>query len=156
MKIFIMGAVSSADERQLEKYNLYRKVLSKFADLTTPDDIWEYRQKSEKAFPNKAKEEIDEIMVEYDLGCVRKSDLLVCDLSMQSTGVGVELGVAHEKKISAIFFYEKGAHISNMIKGAFPQSDFVEYDNLADLNDKLILLAGKLTMVQGARGKFHM
>ena len=138
MKIFLAGAVSSATEDQLKKYEVYRANLEKFGELTFPDKIWEYRQKCINEYPNKTKLEIDKMMTDYDLNLVRKCDLMVCDISQVSTGLGIELGVALENKKKMIFFYEEGSYISNMITGSFRDSLFVEYNTTEDLKEKLV------------------
>ena len=140
MKVFLAGAVSSAKESQLKKYYIYQKCLNEFFKdicLTTPDDICEYRDECIKNNPNFQKIQIDEVMVKYDLQKVRESDLIVCDLSELSTGMGLELGVAHECNKKVIFFYDKNSHVSNMLNGAFVNSKFIEYENVKDLEEKL-------------------
>ena len=138
MKIFLAGAVSSATNDHLEKYNIYRPVLEELGELTFPDKIWEYRQTCIDKFPEKTKLEIDKLMTDYDLDLVRNCDLMVCDISQVSTGLGIELGVALEKNKKIIFLYEKGSYISNMITGSFNSSLFVEYETVYDLKEKLI------------------
>ena len=137
MKIFLGGAVSSASRNQLAKYNIYKNALEGFAKLSVPDDIWTYRQKCIDENPDKSKFEIDKMMVDYDLQCVKNTDLMICDISQQSTGLGIELGIVYENNIKIIFFYEKGSYISNMITGAFSASLFIEYDDLQDLEEKV-------------------
>ena len=137
MKIFLAGAVSSASDDQLKKYNVYKEILENFGEVTFPDKIWEYRQKCIDENPNKSKIEIDNMMTDYDLQLVRDCDVLVGDISQLSTGLGIELGVALENKKNVIFFYEKGAYVSNMITGSFSKSLFIEYENVEDLKQKL-------------------
>lgn len=137
MKIFLGGAVSVATQEQLEKYNIYKEVLTTFGELTVPDDIWAYRQKCTHENPEKTKMQIDKMMVDYDLNLARNTDLMICDISQQSTGLGLELGVVHENSKKIIFFYEKGAYISNMLTGAFFDADFVEYESTKELRQKL-------------------
>ena len=140
MKIFLAGAVSSANKEQIEKYEIYKQCITKtFNELSliTPDDIWDYRSKCIKKNPKADKNEIDAIMVSYDLKQVEESDLIICDLSELSTGMGIELGVAYKKQKKVVFFYKKGSHISNMITGAFSGSIFFEYNNNAELEKKL-------------------
>ena len=139
MKIFLAGAVSSASKNQLKKYDVYKAILERFGDVTFPDKIWAYRQKCIDENPNKEKIEIDRMMTDYDLQLVRDCDVLVCDISQLSTGLGIELGVALECKKKTIFFYEKGAYVSNMITGSFSSSLFVEYETLEFLKERLEL-----------------
>lgn len=138
MKIFLGGAVSVASHKQLEKYNAYKEILSGFGELTVPDDIWDYRQKCIDESPNEKKIEIDKKMVEYDLNLVKNTELMVCDISEQSTGLGIELGIAKENKIDVIFCYQKGSYVSNMLTGAFFDKVFIEYENIEDLKEKLL------------------
>ena len=137
MKIFLAGAVSSASENQLKKYEIYKAILENFGELTFPDKIWEYRQKCIDENPNKSKIEIDKMMTDFDLQLVRNCDVMVCDISQISTGLGIELGVALENNKNVIFFYEKGSYVSNMITGSFNSSLFFEYVNLDMLKSRL-------------------
>ena len=148
MKIFLAGAVSCANEQQLEKYTIYKNALMNEIEnvkLITPDDIWAYRQKCEKENLDFDKIKIDELMVEYDLMCVRESDLIICDLSELSTGMGIVLGVAHENKKPIIFLYKKGSYISNMITGAFPDAHFIIYSTHEDLKRNIINMLSPYT-----------
>lgn len=140
MKIFLAGAVSTANDNQLNNYHCYKKVLLdcfEKAELIVPDDISQYRNRCLKQHSNYSKIEIDKMMFDFDIEQVRQSDIIVCDLSALSTGMGIELGVAFERNIKVIFYYEEQSYISNMITGAFPNSTFIEYKNLDDLTTKL-------------------
>lgn len=144
MKLFLAGAFSTATESQLEKYNTYKIILEKFGKLTFPDKILSYREKCINDFPNKSKIEIDKLMVDYDLGLVRDCDIMVCDISQISTGLGIELGVALEQNKKIVFFYETGSYVSNMITGSFSNSEFIEYKNIEDLKQNLLAAINKL------------
>jgi len=143
MKIFLMGAVTSANKKQLKKYNFYKQLLHSYGELTTPDDIWDYRNKC-KEDTNKTKLEIDKLMTDFDLARIKESDLLICDISSQSIGVGIELGTAYVNNNKVVFCFEKGSIISNMITGVFNSSKFIEYKNLEDLKNKLIPLLNEI------------
>lgn len=144
MKLFLAGAVSTATENQLEKYNTYKTILEEFGTLTFPDKIWEYREKCIREFPEKSKLEIDKLMVDFDLDLVRKCDVMICDISQISTGLGIELGTILEQNKKIVFFYETGSYVSNMITGAFSDSEFIEYQNIEDLKQSLLAVMNKL------------
>jgi nucleoside 2-deoxyribosyltransferase len=144
MKLFLAGAVSTATENQLEKYNTYKGILETFGELTYPDKIWEYREKCISNFPEKNKLEIDKLMVDFDLDLVRNCDIMVCDISQISTGLGIELGVALEHNKKIVFFYETGSYVSNMITGAFSEAEFIEYQNIESLKQSLLAVMNKL------------
>lgn len=136
MKIFVIGAVSSAKESQLSKYKLYKRVLTqniKDLVLIAPEEIWQIREEYDRSYPNLQKVQLDEKMVKFDLDQVRDSDLIICDLTELSTGMGIELGVAHENNKRVMFFYENGSYVSNMVSGSFPYSKFIEYGDEKDL-----------------------
>ena len=144
MKLFLAGAVSTATENQLEKYNTYKTILEEFGTLTFPDKIWEYREKCIREFPEKSKLEIDKLMVDFDLDLVRNCDVMICDISQISTGLGIELGTMLEQNKKIVFFYETGSYVSNMITGAFSDSEFIEYQNIEDLKQSLLAVMNKL------------
>lgn len=137
MKLFLAGAVSTATEDQIKKYGVYKTVLEGFGELTYPDKIWEFRQKCIDENPEKSKLKIDKMMTDFDLNLVRECDVMICDISQISTGLGIELGVALEHKKQIVFFYEKGSYVSNMITGSFNESLFVEYENEEILKNQL-------------------
>ena len=83
-------------------------------------------------------------MVDYDLDLVRNCDIMVCDISQISTGLGIELGVALEHNKKIVFFYETGSYVSNMIKGAFSKAEFIEYQNIESLKQSLLAVMNKL------------
>lgn len=84
------------------------------------------------------------MMTDFDLQRVKQSDVMVCDISMQSIGLGIELGVAsiYDKKM--IFCYQKGSYVSSMITGTFCDAVYIEYENLQDLKNKLSETLNKL------------
>ncbi len=140
MNIFLVGAVTVADEKQLAKYKTYMELIQNVKGLetfTNPDKIWEYREKCLKLHKDKTKFEIDHMMTDYDLSMVKQSDVMVCDISMQSIGLGIELGVASMYDKKMIFCYEKGSYVSSMITGTFHKATFIEYESIEDLKEKL-------------------
>ena len=133
MKLFLAGAVSTATESQLEKYNTYKTILEEFGTLTFPDKIWEYREKCIREFPEKSK-----------LDLVSNCDVMICDIFQISPGLGIELGTMLEQNKKIVFFYETGSYVSNMITGAFSDSEFIEYQNIEDLKQSLLAVMNKL------------
>ena len=147
MNIFLAGAVSVADKAQLNKYSTYIDILKKLKGvqmLTYPDVIWEYRENCINEHKDKTKLEIDHMMTDFDLQRVKQSDVMVCDISMQSIGLGIELGVASMYDKKMIFCYQKGSYVSSMITGTFCDAVYIEYENLQDLKNKLSETLNKL------------
>lgn len=140
MKIFLAGAVSFAPNKHVDKFKIYENTVKEIfpnCNLTTPDIIWEFRDKCIKKHPDYSTPQINNLMTDFDLQKVKECDVMICDTSVQSTGFGLELGVALENKKRVAFFYEKGSKVSNMLTGAFLGSNFVEYEKIEDLEKAL-------------------
>ena len=58
-------------------------------------------------------------------------DLLLAEVSVPSTGQGVEIGWANANKIPIIFFYKKGSDVSRSLR--FLSNKIIKYDSLENL-----------------------
>lgn len=140
MKVFLAGAVSFAPNEHVNKFKIYEKTIKDVipdCNLTTPDIIWQFRDDCIKKHPDFSIPQINNLMTDFDLQKVKECDIMICDTSVQSTGFGLELGVALENKIKVVFFYEKGSKVSNMLTGAFLGADFIEYEKINDIEKSL-------------------
>ena len=134
--IFIMGAFFNTDQQDIDVYSYIADVFKttfKNVSITQPIDIENYRNNFIKENPNADINTINKAMVDYDLFKIKKADLLFCDVSNKSTGVGIELGVAKEHNINIVFCAKKNSKISNMVYGAFPDKNVYYYSSLNDL-----------------------
>lgn len=61
--------------------------------------------------------------------------LLIAEVSLPSTGLGIELGWAYVSKVTIICVYKKGSKFSSSLKFLTPK--FIEYENANDLVKKL-------------------
>lgn len=66
---------------------------------------------------------------------ISKYDLIIAEVSLPTTGQGIELGWADYAKTPILCIYEKGAQISSSLK--FITSDFIEYENDIDMINKI-------------------
>ncbi len=66
---------------------------------------------------------------------IQHGDLVIAEVSQPSTGQGIELGWANESNTKILCIYMVGSKISSSLK--FVASDFIEYDNQADMLHKL-------------------
>ena len=66
---------------------------------------------------------------------ISKSDLLIAETSIQTTGQGIELGWADFSNVPITCIYEKGAKISSSLK--FITNDLIEYENVDDMIQKI-------------------
>lgn len=62
-------------------------------------------------------------------------DLVIAEVSLPSTGQGIELGWADYAKTPILCIYEKGAKISSSLK--FITNQFIEYENIEDMLNKI-------------------
>lgn len=62
-------------------------------------------------------------------------DLVIAEVSLPTTGQGIELGWADYAKTPILCIYEKGAPISSSLK--FITNDFIEYEDINDMINKI-------------------
>jgi hypothetical protein len=62
--------------------------------------------------------------------------LFIAEVSLPSTGLGIELAWAKDADIPIFFFYKKGSKISDCLK--LISKNFVEYDDDKDFIEKFI------------------
>ena len=139
--IFLMGAYFTTKKEDIDLYPIIAEFIKnnfKNVNITQPIDIENFRKNYIKQNPQATIENINEAMVNYDLDLIRKSDLLIVDLTNKSTGVGIELGVAKENNKKLIFFAKKDSKISNMVYGAFSNIPVFYYETLQELKNFLL------------------
>ena len=62
-------------------------------------------------------------------------DLVIAEVSLPTTGQGIELGWADYAKIPILCIYEKGVNISSSLN--FITNQFIEYENIEDMIFKI-------------------
>ena len=73
-------------------------------------------------------------------------DLVIAEVSLPTTGQGIELGWADYAKIPIVCIYEKGTEISSSLK--FITNNFIEYENINDMIDKISNFIEKIKISQ--------
>ena len=73
---------------------------------------------------------------------IANSDLVIAEVSIPSTGQGIELGWTNYCKTPIVCIYKKGTKISSALK--FITNNFIEYENVNDMIDKLKEFISKL------------
>ena len=66
---------------------------------------------------------------------IKNYDLVIAEVSLLATGLGIELGWADYTNTPILCIYEKGARISSSLK--FITNNFIEYDNAKELVEKI-------------------
>lgn len=78
-------------------------------------------------------QETDEDYV--DLEFIQSCDAIICDVSLSSTGAGIELGWAHASYIPILCIYEKGSR--PQVSAEYVATEYVEYIDPADMIGKI-------------------
>lgn len=138
-KVFIIGAVTGVEDSVWAYDELGKVVTSVLGDveLITPNTIFDYRNNYILHHKSATEEEINYNMVKFDLEQVATADLIVGDLTVKSTGVGIELGTIQNLDNEKIFFAKQNEVVSNMVLGAFPNTKVIRYKDFEDFKIKL-------------------
>lgn len=116
MKIYI--GHSSEFNHQDELYNPIRdSILNSLHEIILPHEIY----KEAKDFITK--------------DIIKSCDLMIAEVSLPSTGLGIELGWANSFGRPIICIYRKGSKISSSLKVVC--NDFIEYINKNDMIEKI-------------------
>lgn len=113
MKIYLTHS------KKIDYTELYKALEQSF---TEEEFIFPYREKSEP---------VDSSEFLKHKGC----DLLLADVSIPSTGQGIEIGWADSSGIPILFIYKKGSDVSRSFK--FLSDKIIQYENFVDVASKL-------------------
>ena len=73
-----------------------------------------------------------------DYNQLKSCDLLIAEVSETSHGVGIEIGLSFCFDLERILLFEKGQKVTKLAQG-MPNTTLIEYENLKDLQTKLII-----------------
>lgn len=138
-KVFVIGAVTDVEDT-VSAYDILGEIVCSVLgeiEVVTPNTIFTYRDNYILHHKTATEEEINYNMVKFDLEQVATADLIVGDLSVRSTGVGIELGTIRNLPSKKLFFANKDANVSNMILGAFPDNEVIRYNDFEDFKKLL-------------------
>ncbi len=141
MKVAILGAVHGTSPSERLIFETYKAAVSlkiEHAEILTPNKIYEHRAEFVKNNPKAT--DIDAVadMVRFDLEEVSNSDLVLVDISLRSTGLGMELArIAEKKHIRVLLFAKSDCLYSDMIVGLFPDCPVISYGSADELAQKL-------------------
>ncbi len=142
MKVMILGAVHGTTDSDKLIFETYKSAITcKFenAEIVTPNTIFEHKKKFMLSNPSASENEVLADMVNFDLNEVQSADLVLADISLRSTGLGMELiSIKNNNKTQKLFlFAKKDCDFSDMIKGAFAFEKIYIYENCAELAEIL-------------------
>lgn len=110
-------------------YFCHSKKLDFKNELYSPIRNSSLNKKHEIIFPH----ETDEFINSKEI--IKDCDLVIAEVSFQSTGIGIEMGWANMMGKKIICVYKQGSKISQSLKTV--SEDFIEYNDINNLIDKL-------------------
>jgi hypothetical protein len=71
---------------------------------------------------------------EHDISCVRNGELFVAEVSLPSTGLGVEIAEAHYVQVPTLAVAMEGTHVSRLVQGiTYPLFTFHRYSEIQEV-----------------------
>jgi len=109
----------------------------------THSNQWEYRQKLYLPLKQSKLAKVHEIYYPHDeeqknehsKETIRNSDLVIAEVSLPATGMGVELGWAEDRNVPILCIAQEGYHVSNALKHI--TNYFIVYQNEQDMIEKI-------------------
>ncbi|KKN95575.1 hypothetical protein LCGC14_0174440 [marine sediment metagenome] len=149
MKIYFAGSIRGGKEKKKD----YKRIiyeLSKFGEVLTEHIGGKRASVSNKVNDLLARFTGNKYIFERDMIWLKMADVVIADLSVNSFGVGFEIGKADElgKKIILIwdtkFIKDNNIKISALAKGNSKIIKFIPYDSIENLFKKLWKLLLKI------------
>lgn len=125
-KILITGSVMSASSDSIEIYKKLVKICKDIDDnVSSPLDTMKFKGNDFERY-NRAME------------FLQNTSIIIAEMSIQSTGQGMELQEAIRLNIPIIVIAKNGSKISGLVKGSGKVKSILYYDNIEDIQEELI------------------
>ncbi len=125
-KILITGTVMTADGNSVKIYEDLVNICKKVSDnIYSPLDTMQFKGNDTERY-NRAME------------LLKETDIIVAEMSVPSTGQGMELQEAVRLDISIIVIAKSGSKVSGLIKGSGKVKSILYYNNIEDIEKELI------------------
>jgi len=108
----------------LEQKEIYNKIKEVYPDAKTPLDTAKFTGTNEERY-------------ERAFNHVEKADLIICEASNPSTGMGMELREAINLKKRIIVIAKEGSKVSGLIKGCPSIKSIIYYSDKEGLKESL-------------------
>ncbi len=124
--ILITGTVLSADTNSTETYEKLVRICKSVNDnISSPLDTMKFKGNDFERY-NRAME------------LLQNSSIIIAEMSIPSTGQGMELQEATRLNIPIIVIAKTGSKISGLVKGSGKIKSILYYDNIEDIEEELI------------------
>ncbi len=125
MKCYILGAVTGGSENTEETFNTYKSALKdKVEILGTPLETAKFKGTAEERFARAEK-------------AIRESDVVIAEMSVPSTGAGIEMGMAHLLGKQIYCCAKEGSKVSGLVVGMIGKERVFCYRTLQELSKTL-------------------
>ncbi len=128
--VLITGAIMTSDNTSLETYHQLVSYLEKNYEVSSPLDTIKFCGNEAEKY-------------QRAITLVEKSDLLIAEMSHVSTGQGMELQHAVNLGIPILVIAKYGSSISSLVKGCSGVEEFIYYENISDVKDKILEFVSK-------------
>ena len=126
--ILVTGSVLNSDENSLEIYKKLVDIFNKDKyNVSSPIDTMKFRGNDEERYDRAIK-------------LVKDANFIIAEMSIPSTGQGMELQQAIIDKIPILVIAKNNSKISGLIKGSKGIIDILFYDDIDDILDEIINL----------------
>lgn len=124
--ILITGTVLSASSNSTEIYEKLVKICKNISDnVSSPLDTMKFKGNDFERY-NRAME------------LLQNTSIIIAEMSIPSTGQGMELQEAIRLKIPIIVIAKNGSKVSGLVKGSGKVKSILYYDNIEDIKEELI------------------
>lgn len=123
MNLLITGSVLNNSEDSLNTYSkLVEYYINKFENISSPIDTMEFNGSAQERY-------------QRAMNLVAKADIIIADLSIPSTGQGMELQEAIRNNKKIIVIARNNSKVSGMIKSQL--NKVIYYDSVSDIFNEI-------------------
>lgn len=124
--ILITGSVMSSNNESIKNYEkLVEWCETNGFEVSSPLDTMKFTGNDEERY-------------ERAMNLIDSTNYIIAEMSIPSTGQGMELQQAIIKKIPILIIAKKDSKISGLIKGSKGIVDILYYDEIEDIKDELV------------------
>lgn len=140
-KIFVIGAQTKVKNNNNKLFNIYKAAIensTKNFQIILPEVIKEHSDEFLRTTQNASLKDSLTEMTRYDLQEILSADLIVADVSIPSTGLGIEICTALSNDRKVLFFANSKSNVSMLLIGFISENKINWYKNTKELTQKLI------------------
>lgn len=125
-RVLITGSVLAADKSSVEVYEKLVRLIDKDKYLvSSPIDTMKFQGD-------------DVARYKRDMDLLQDTKFIIAEMSIVSTGQGMELQEAANLNIPVLVIAKTGSKISGLVKGCQNLVDIIFYDNIDDISDEIL------------------